>query len=42
MEKKISERYADFVLAGLVLYTVVLVFATLDEILGWNILAPYF
>ena len=37
-----SSRYADIALAGLILYTAVLVFATMDELLGWGLLAHYF
>ena len=37
-----SKLYANLVLAGLGLYVAVLVFATMDEFLGWGLLAPYF
>lgn len=37
-----SKLYANLALAGLGLYVAVLVFATLDEFLGWGLLAPYF
>lgn len=37
-----SNLYANLALAGLGIYVAVLVFATLDEFLGWGLLAPYF
>jgi len=42
LEDRKPDRKADLVLAGLIVYTVILGFATLDEILGWGLLAPYF
>ncbi|MBZ0272644.1 hypothetical protein K8I61_11450 [bacterium] len=41
-ESASRSRYADIALAGLVLYAAILLFATLDEYLGWGILSPYF
>lgn len=37
-----SKLTANLALAGLALYVAVLAFATLDEFLGWGLLAPYF
>jgi hypothetical protein len=40
--EQISNRYADITLGALILYTIILAFATMDEIFGWGILAPFF
>lgn len=42
MSEAKSKLTANLALAGLALYVAVLAFATLDEFLGWGLLAPYF
>jgi hypothetical protein len=40
--EKWRERWPDLALAALVLYVCLLGFATLDELLGWGLITPYF
>ena len=42
MKKTLSEIWPKVVLVGLIIYVGVLGFATIDELLGWGIITPYF
>jgi hypothetical protein len=42
MRERWRKYWPDVVLAGLILYACVLGFATVDELMGWGLITPYF